>query len=90
MDLDDMEDMLCGPDASPEDFDDASNASSDEILDEADVDELTLWDEADSPLPTPFNTDQEVEEAMLPTARPQHKSKGQLAPDAMRTTRDRW
>lgn len=87
MDTDDTEDMLFGLSASPEELDDAtSDVSDDDILDEVDIDELTLWDEADSPLLMPTYNNAEVD---LTTSSQQLTPEVLSTADAMRPYRDR-
>jgi len=91
MDADDIEDLLFGARVSPALFDDiASDISEDELLDEADVDELNPWHGADSPLLMPAYADPEVEEYMdLTTAQQPPASKKQCAPGSTQSARDR-
>jgi hypothetical protein len=62
MDTDGIEDMLFGIDSSQDDFEGLSDSSVDEMLDDADDDEPSLWDMDDSPLLTPTTTGNDVEE----------------------------
>jgi hypothetical protein len=91
MDTNDLEDMLFEPHASPENSEDAtSGISDDDMLDEADIDEVTLWDEADSPLLLPTYDDVEVNEHVdLTTSSQQHALKVLPTSDSIRPDRDR-
>lgn len=92
MDTDGIEDMPFGVDASPQDCeDDTSDITDDELLDETVVDELMLWDEADSPPSMPMDIDREVAGFVdLTTAQLQHAPKEQLAYNPVRSGCDRW
>jgi hypothetical protein len=88
MDTDDIEDMLFSLGASPQDFEDATSDMSDDMLDEADMNELTLWGEADSPLLPTY--DEEVEEYLdLATSSKQSAPKVLSASNSMLPARDR-
>jgi hypothetical protein len=89
MDTDDIEDMLFRVGASPQDFEDATSDVSDDMLDEADMGELTIWDEADSPL-LPTYDKEEVEEYLdLAKSSQQSAPKVLSASNSMLPARDR-
>jgi hypothetical protein len=84
MDVDDIEDMLFGLDASQDCIDDATDDSEDEILGAVHDEELTLWDAGSSPILMAASTDREVEEYIdINVERMQHKD------DSKRPVRDR-
>jgi meiotic recombination protein SPO11 len=86
----DIEDMLFGPDALCNNHDFASDVSEDEILDDAEDDEPSLWDLQDGPLLTPILTDREGEEHCGHTAQSLISRDEQVLPDSMRPARARW
>lgn len=87
----DIEDLLFGAGTSPALFDEvASDSSEDQLLDEADADELNPWHSADSPLLMPAYADGEVEKYMdLTTAQQPPASKEECTPGSTRSARDR-
>ncbi|KAL5117393.1 endodeoxyribonuclease [Pleosporales sp. CAS-2024a] len=92
MAIDEIEDMLFGQCAAVEHLEsDAGSFSDDDLLDEADLDELTLWDEMEDTLELPPHTNRESEghPTLYPTS-PRCAVHEALASDEGHSPRDRF